>query len=178
MKYYFTICICLVFISCVSSVRTTPKKCSGIPSNTYWGTFENQFSSQVEGYEYNGKLLSYDCALTSFITKKVLYDHFGKWDDSFYLPKERHPIMIWKNRDILYNGSSLTVLATGEEDYGNMHGSIMVFDEQGNDMLQIGAENRKQLIKFVGSLINGNDTTKKDFYKVYWSQVNSEAIAK
>lgn len=178
MKYYLTICICFVLISCSSSIRTNPRKCSKIPSNTYWGTFENQFSSQVKGYEYSGTLFSYDCVLTSFITKKVLYDAYGEWDDLFYLPKERHPIMIWKNRDVLHSGSSLTILATGEEDYENMHGSIMIFDDKGNDMLKTGAENRKQLIKFVGTLIKENDISKKEFYEIYWRQVNPSKLVR
>ncbi|MFC4636432.1 hypothetical protein ACFO3O_21170 [Dokdonia ponticola] len=167
MKYYLTIFSCLVLIGCSSSVRTTPNKCGKLPSNTYWGTFENQFSSKINGYEYTGTLFSYDCVLHSFITKKVLFDYYGKWGDSFYLSDERHPIMIWKNRDILRDGSSLTILATGEEDYGNMNGSMMIFDREGNDMLLLGAEKRKELIEFVGTLIKRNDSKKRDFFEAY-----------
>lgn len=113
----------------------------------------------------------YECVNTSFLTKKVMYDKFGKWDKVINIEGRDHPILVWTNKDLFNNGEKYTVLTYGIEEYYYMYASVMVFSPKNVDLLSNSSSQKLTLTKYFSDLIKSNDVKNTLFYEDYWKMV-------
>lgn len=139
------------------------------------------------------KELRFNATYSSFYTKKVMYEKFGLWNETYRVHKEKHPVLIWKNVNLLNNKELYTVYATGFENSkgdgnqvknnryhqqvkgGNysIYASIMVLDANGKDCLSDDDLSLKNsMIAYFSDGIK-NLTTNNEFYDLYWKTVRN-----
>lgn len=70
-------------------------------------------------------------------THKVMYDKFGKWDKAIYPSNKKSPILLWEKVDLFSNGEKYNVYTNGTEEWKHINASVMIFDENENDMLSM-----------------------------------------
>jgi len=117
--------------------------------------------------------LRFNAVYSAMYTKKVMYDHYGKWDREIWPQEAKHPTLIWENRKLLESQEKLfSVAAYGTESRQELCASVMIFDSENRDCLTEKSETKDALIDFFASGIRDLSTNKR-FYKVYWRTVNS-----
>ncbi len=116
--------------------------------------------------------LRFQCAHSALYTSKVMYDRFGKWNKEILPRNRKHPILVWENVDLLSNGRKYNVMTDGLEEYKNIYASVMVFDNDGKDILSGSSTEKVTIAGFFADLIKNNDDGKEGFYEVYWESVD------
>ncbi len=118
----------------------------------------------------------YYCTNSALYLRKALFDRFGKWD--IMLESESpsktliwHSIQLFPEIDRLFY-----VAASGIESRDLTFNSILVFDQEGNDLLQEGSLYREMLLDYFGSMIENlyGTSHKKGFYETYWPAADPE----
>lgn len=95
-----------------------------------------------------------------------MYDKFGEWDIIVNQEQWRISEFIWKKVKLFEDDTIyFQVAAGGLEDRYRMYSSVVVFDQNGRDMLQEGSPYLEKLEHYFGQLIKNNDDEKTDFYK-------------
>lgn len=167
----------LIYLLTISVLSFTSysqeKRCKKIIKNGFKTVLYGEFKSVVNNDTIKLNEVKYECVHTAMYTKKVMYDKFGKWHKEIYSNSERHPILIWENIKLFANDSTKFTIATnGLESIETIYASILVFDENNNDLLAKSSPYRDKLVEYFGKLIN-NNSKKEDFYDIYWKTVNS-----
>lgn len=86
---------------------------------------------------------------SSFDTKKLMYDKFGKWDKEVWPKNVRYPIFIWENIKLLNKEEALfSIVATGIENINEYYASVMVYDSDNHDCFTENAHFRESLILY------------------------------
>jgi len=118
--------------------------------------------------------VKFKCVYSAIYTSKVMYDHFGKWDEMFF-PEHLSPaILIWRKVKLFPDDNQLyTVVTHGKEEEFMTYTSIMVSDQQGNDVLEEGALALKA-IDYFKKAIRANNDKERAFYKAYWKEANPD----
>ena len=109
----------------------------------------------------------YECVFSAFYTHKVMYDKFGKWNKAIYPNNTKNPILMWENVDLFSNGKKYNVFTNGNEKRGEIYASIMIFDQNENDLLAEKSTEKDSLINLFGDLLKNNKEWKKSFYEVF-----------
>ena len=175
MKNASSIIILLIIVSCSSSKNVVDqKKCSKHYQNDFSEIIFEQYTtvSNADTVSYNE--IRFQCVYSSFYTQKVMFDKFGKWDQEIYPINSRDPFLMWEGVDLFSNGKEYMVLANGFEGRYQSYASVMVFDEDENDVLSVQYEERDRIAELFAGLIRNQDEGKKSFYEVYWKTVDSE----
>lgn len=167
--------IYLITISLLSFTSySQEKRCKKIIKNGFKTVLYGEFKSVVNNDTIKLNEVKYECVHTAMYTKKVMYDKFGKWHKEIYPNSERHPILIWENIKLFANDSTKFTIATnGLESIETIYASILVFDENNNDLLAKSSPYRDKLVEYFGNLIINENVKKEDFYDIYWKTVNS-----
>jgi hypothetical protein len=118
--------------------------------------------------------LQYHCVRSAMLSKKVLYDKFGKWNYGVFPDSSRHPVLFWEQIQIFENDTTKYTIATyGKEEYNYMYTSFLVLDKEGNDVLT----DPIQLSRFksrLGNLIKSDNKKNRAFFEVYWKSIDPE----
>jgi len=166
--------IVMITITCkVSSFEKVKNECSKTFANDFSKIEIAQFKYAIDKDTSYFNEVRYKCTGSSFYTKKVMFDTFGKWDKALYPKNERHPILLWENKYLSSQDTiSYTIAATGAEEKHTIYTSFLAFDNAGNDLLNDDGS-RKKLTSYFKKAIRSNDQKKKEFYDVYWKEVDS-----
>ena len=63
-------------------------------------------------------------------------------------------------------------MADGVEEWKNIYASVMVFDNEGNDILSDSSSEKLAITEVLADLIRNNDDRKREFYEIYWKMVD------
>lgn len=117
--------------------------------------------------------LRFNAVYSAMYTKKVMYDHYGKWDREIWPKEAKHPTLIWENRKLLESQEKFfSVAAYGTESREELCASVMIFDSENRDCLTEESETKDALVDFFATGIRDLSTNER-FFKVYWRTVNS-----
>ncbi|KQC29435.1 hypothetical protein [Flagellimonas eckloniae] len=175
-KLSFIFTIFLLLNSCKSSKNITDKKCPRHISKSIKGTSIDQFKYTLGKDTLSYNEVKFYCVYnTAFYTHKTMYDKFGKWDREIYANGERHPILLWENIKLFEKDSTLFTIATlGDESEKTIYASFMAYDNNGNDLLN-DIIYKEKLVNYFKDLIHKSKPEKRDFYKIYWSMVDTKS---
>lgn len=115
---------------------------------------EAQTSFKIESFE------------TSLVTKKMLYDWFGKWDS--VLQTEDDPItLVWTNRNVINEANErFTLLAYSSESEEGLYGKVIVLTSKKQDALAFDSPFKEYLNEFLKTVSRQKNNSKR-FYKEY-----------
>lgn len=152
---------------------STKASCQKIIKNGFSQIIYDQFASVINNDTLFVNEIKYRCVHSALYTKKVMYDRFGMWDKAVITERgKRYPNLIWKDIKLFTDlDKKFTVIARGVESRQTIYASIMVFDEEGNDMLTKDSAFQFRLVEFFGYLIKQNSNN-RDFYDVYWKKID------
>lgn len=176
MKLTFLILTLIILLSGLFIACNSPKainhanRCSSFPKNDFLEAKIVSLKSIVDNDTIQYNELRFYCLYSSLYTKKGMFDAFGKWDVMMNEQLGRSSDFVWKDVK-LFNNDTLTfqVAAGGVESRNEMYSSVVVFDQNGKDMLQEGSPYIDKLEHYFGQLIKNNDDKKTDFYKNFKS---------
>lgn len=162
--------------SCKTNQDLITDKCiySNYLNNEFRNITNDKYVAIVNKDTISITQIKYNCVFTEFLSKKVMFDKFGIWDEARYKENERHPILVWRNVQLFSNDETKYMVATtggGEEEY-KIYTSVMVFDESGKDLLAINSNLKNYIAKYFTKLIRNNDENKNEFYSIYWKEVD------
>jgi hypothetical protein len=161
------------FIGCSSVPVKEEKKCYKILKNNFSEIQEAKFVSVVNKDSLFLNEVRYICVYSSMYTKKGMFDRFGKWNKVIYPQKNTHPILVWENVALFPADPTLfTVAALGLESRSTIYASMLVFDQNKEDMLQENSPYKTKLIDYFGEMIKSDDSLKSNFYETYWKMVD------
>lgn len=107
---------------------------------------------------------------TSLVTKKMLYDWLGKWDDILYT-ENNETLLVWSNRNIINEANeSFTLIASSIENNEEMYGIVQVLTSKKQDALAKDSPFREYLNEFLKTVSKQKNKSKK-FYKEYFKVV-------
>lgn len=107
---------------------------------------------------------------TSLVTKKMLYDWLGKWDDILYT-ENNETLLVWSNRNIINEANeSFTLIASSIENDEEMYGIVQVLTSKKQDALAKDSPFREYLNEFLKTVSKQKNKSKK-FYKEYFKVV-------
>lgn len=161
---------CLGFtISCNSGKPPTAiNKCKTFPPNDFSEAIIVSLESVVNHDTVFFNELRYLCVYNSSYTKKGMYDSFGKWDEMINPEYGRISELVWKDVKLFEDDTlRFQVAAGGIESRYEMYASVMVFDENGNDMLREGSPYVEKIIDLFAGYIFDNDNKNMDFYRQF-----------
>ena len=169
--------IILLLISCsVSNRKEDSNRCSRTYTNDFKRIVFEKFDTSITNDSLRLNEVRFECINTSFAVKKVLYDKYGMWDKAIYLKNKKHPILIWNYRKLIKDQKGqYQIAAYGAEERKTIYASAMVVNESGEDMLLSTSNTRTEIIETLSELIKTNNNTKRDFYEVYWKEVDPSA---
>ncbi|NLN26106.1 MAG: hypothetical protein GX163_10790 [Bacteroidetes bacterium] len=172
MKAIYVSILFSVFLSCASSPKTAKGKCPKIYENDFTEILNDVYITIHEKDTLRINEIRYKCVYSSFYTHKAMYDKYGKWDKAIFPNNRNYPILMWHNIDLFSNEKKYTVLTNGLEEWEHIYASVMVLDENENDILAAPTEEKIALTNLFGDLIKNNNLNKRDFYEAYWKMVD------
>ena len=142
------------------------------------------YNFTLNGKKLSVKELRFNAVYSSFYTKKVMFDNFGKWDKIISIKKTRHPLLVWQNIKLDKNQEKeYTIIARSFEDTTadknvlkrkdeefSIYASVIVLDADFNDCFS-NTKDKENIINYFSEGIK-NLTNSELFYNTYWSLVN------
>lgn len=173
MKSFFFFIILFSLMSCSSQRVGQEMKCPEIYKKDFTNiVHEKYWTSNGEKTVFYNEI-RFECVYSPFYTHKVMYDRFGKWDKEIYPENKRYPFMVWDNVDLFSDGKKYKVITHGIEEWKHIYASVMVFDENGKDLLADSSSKKSLLTNFFADLIrNMDDDEGGDFYEAFWKTVD------
>ncbi|MDO5509491.1 MAG: hypothetical protein Q4F57_02230 [Weeksellaceae bacterium] len=180
MRIAFTFALVFLILNCSSQQITSvldprnEKYCKKLYDNNFTEIAFDKFIT-VNGQD--SLIITdvrYHCGNSSLYTHKAMYDRYGKWHRALYAQNREHPILVWQNVDLLSNGKRYTVLTAGLESMKHMYSSVMVLDENEQDILGQNTDERKMIVNHFGNLIRKNSEKNRSFYETYWPEVDPD----
>jgi hypothetical protein len=105
------------------------------------------------------------CTHNPFVLSKLLFEELGHWDATYIDKKKKSVLVFWTNVKIEGINKKFTY---GTTSYYDCLSSIIVYDENDNDMLAPNSKYREILLENFRERINNYDTEKKSLYNQYW----------
>lgn len=166
----FLLVLCLVFVSCGSNTNTSEVKCN-YPYNSIKPpkVIKSNFIVAKDTLVYNE--IRFTCVPSAMLSKKIMFDKFGKWDGKVMVPNETHPILIWNDVNLLEDGKLVTVIAFGQESRENITTSIMLVDESNADIIGRDSIVDESYKRYFLKALKWRKEGEK-FYKDYWKMVD------
>lgn len=126
-----------ITIQASSQIIVANEKCPKIYKNHYTEILNEKYEtvSNKNTIAYNE--IRFECVFSAGYTHKVMYDKFGKWDKAIYPSNKKSPILLWEKVDLFSNGKKYHVYTNGTEEWKHINASVMIFDENENDMLSM-----------------------------------------
>jgi hypothetical protein len=175
MKSFYLIIVLLLIFSCSTSQKAVKnKKCGRLFKNGYSEILNDKYETVYNKDTITYNEIRFECVFSSFYTRKVMFDKFGIWDKAIFPSNKNHPILLWEKVDLYSNGKKYNVYTDGIEDWSHIYASVMIFDENDNDLLSLDSPDRENLTKYFADLIKKNKIEKIDFYEIYWKTVRQK----
>lgn len=176
MRYFLAIFITCLLLSCSTTTEISlPKKCGSYPENKFENISIEKFKSIVNKDTLFYNELKFNCVNNASYLNKGMYDRFGKWHEMISGSNTLNPILLWKRIQLFENDTTkFTVATRGFEGLGSIYASVLVFDENDNDLLSTNSKYKPKLIEYFSNMIFNNDKKKKEFYELYWKTVSPE----
>ncbi len=103
---------------------------------------------------------------TALVTKKMMFDWYGKWDKVLYT-ETQHSLLIWTNRRIINESTeTFTVIASSLETNEGLFGSIQILTSDNRDALAYDSPYREYLNEFIKTLSKQKNRNMR-FFKEY-----------
>ena len=151
------------------------KRCESASFNSYEKIVEESSHMIFNGNNLHYNEVRFECVKSPLISKKVMYDKFGKWNSKIDSKREESPILIWKNVQLFPTDSTrFTVAANGMENEKKVFASVIVLDQENKDLLSHESEYKELLINYFSAMILTHDQSKRIFYKIYWTEVDPQ----
>ena len=175
MKNSIYILIVLLPLFSLQAQSENVKKCNRYLVNNYKRTSIDKFSTIIERDTIIINTAKYYCSYSSLYLHKAMFDQYGKWDITYQLKNPKQRVLVWNNIKLFTDSNiSYTVATSGLEDEKGMFTSVFVFDENNKDMFSETSNKRDYLLNYFGEMIKNNKSRKKEFYKVFWKEVDIE----
>ena len=177
MKYIIVILFSFLFLSCYTSAPRTYR--SGDIECIYSDSYEfAQLNMGHRKFLMNGDSTTFSemrfhCVGGAMRTKKIMFDTYGRWNKVLYIDGSTHPMLIWENVALLDNGIEYDVFVDGIESKKISYSSVMVFDEQNQDVLSKESEVLDSLSKHFVNLVKMKNGV-SSFYEQYWKMVDPQ----
>ncbi len=157
----------------VQAQTSEKNKCYTYLKNNYKQYRIHKFFSINKKDTLSVNTARYECVYSTLYLNKVMFDKYGKWDELYRLAEPKQVVLVWNNIK-LFDDSEIkyTIATSGLEGDGLMYTSVFVFDENNNDMFSESSTKKDFLLRYFGKLIKKNKSSNKDFYKVYWKEVD------
>ncbi|MGJ8684408.1 MAG: hypothetical protein ACSHWW_07285 [Nonlabens sp.] len=151
-------------------------KCHRFVKNDFGSITERKTYQLINNDTIIATEVKFECVFNPFTTQKMMFDNFGKWNE-FLTPNDRDhgKVLKWDNVQLFENDTKkFTVLADCVENHQTMYASILVIDENGNDMLDSSSVYKDKLIEFFSQRIRANKSNDDDFEELYWTTFDPE----
>lgn len=176
MRYTLTILITSLFLSCSTTKNKSLHKCGSLPENKFESISEDKFITIIDKDTISFNEIKFNCVYNASYLEKGMYDKFGRWHQAIYNNNSRHPILLWEGIKLFENDTTkFTIASRGFEGLGIIYTSVLVFDENNNDLLSANSAYKSKLIEYFSNMILTNDKKKEDFYEQYWKTVSPES---
>jgi hypothetical protein len=173
MKSIYITIIFFIFTSFLSSqIVVKETKCPKIYENKFTEILNEKYIAINNNDTTTINEIRFECVYSSFLTHKVMYDEYGKWNKEIYPNNRKDPILMWKNIDLFSNGKQYTILTNGLEEWKHIYASVMVLDENEKDILSEQTDEKIAITNLFAELIKKHNPEKRNFYKVYWKMVD------
>lgn len=144
------------------------EQCSEYHKNGFSRISIGEYRNVIDNDTVNYDEVRFECVHISFITQKVLFDHFGKWDKALTQQDYHGLLLMWQNVDLFSNGKRYTVVADGRESRNITYGSFMAFNQEGEDIVAENLAEKDEIIKLFKKWIRNNDLDDRAFFDTYW----------
>ena len=173
MKGIYITILFSIFLSCSSSQKAVKEtKCPKIYESNFTEILNEKYRAINNNDTTAINEIRFECVYSALYTHKVMYDKYGKWNKEIYPSNRNYPILMWKNIDLFSNGKRYTILTNGLEEWKHIYASVMVLDENEDDILSEQTDEKIAVTNLFAELIKNNNPEKKDFYEVYWKMVD------
>lgn len=103
---------------------------------------------------------------TSLVTKKMLYDWFGKWD-SVIQTEDDPTTLVWTNKKVINEANeAFTLIASGYESEEGLYGKVIVLTSKKQDALAFDSPFKEYLNEFLKT-VSRKQIKSKRFFKEY-----------
>jgi len=106
-------------------------------------------------------------SLTS--TQKALYQKYGKWDQTLVSENINGYTLAWKGIELFSNEDEFTVLASSNEERNNSYASVIVLDENGNDIAINNNTIKQKIALVIGEMIWSTDLRNHKFNDAFYA---------
>mgnify|MGYP006282809119 CR=1 FL=1 len=152
-----------------------PEPCPYVQKNDYSFISENQLKLKVDKKKLFLTEVKYECAYSAMYTAKVMFDKYGIWDEVLYPRSKKRPVFLWRNVQLFPKDTRrFNIAVNGRESTKTIFASVLVFDNNGADLLAEDSPYKEELVQHFASMINNEDANKREFYEHYWKLVNPE----
>ncbi|GGF08795.1 hypothetical protein SAMN05443634_102188 [Chishuiella changwenlii] len=120
-------------------------------------------SSIVVNAQTSFKIESFE---TSLVTKKMLYDWFGKWDNIAQTDDD-DTALVWTNRKVINEANeTFTLIASSSETEEGLYGSVIVLTSKSQDALAFDSPYKEYLNEFLKTIARKKSNSKR-FFREY-----------
>ncbi len=163
--------IVLLFIFTFSCKPTEVSKEISCP--TYKILDENQISWSTFAFKGDESKslnqLSF-CTHHPNIVAEIIFEDYGKWNKIYYETKNNNPMLLWEDIFLEKIGIKVDVSTSS---YNDRYSSIIIFDNNGKDLLTDNSEYKTILVDYFVEKINSYEKLKQSkFMEEYWKEVN------
>lgn len=102
-------------------------------------------------------------------TQKVMFDKYGKWDQTLKSENSNGYVLAWKNIRLFNNEKEYIVLASSHEERNNTYASVIVLDINGMDIVENNYAMNQKIALLFGKMIWSNDRKNKKFFDVFYA---------
>lgn len=178
MKYniFYMISFSIVLYSCKTQKIEEPEK---ISCRTYQiedlkqVSYHERFIEDIFNKSFNEVRF---CNYHPSIIAEITYEKSGKWNKIIRTGKKKPSILLWNNIYIEGIGKPLNFATTT---YDDKFSAVMIFDDEGNDMLSNTSGKKVFLINYLIYEINSYDKIhKSDYSKESWKAINLKSYKK
>lgn len=152
----------LIFLFGTASFAQETDKCNFILKENKFSTAKVKSVESIVGQDTIAiNELRFTCTICACTTGQIMFDRFGKWSKA--LPNK---MLVWQNVKLFDDSNKkYTVATSGNESFQSLYSSVMVFDENNQDMLR---EESSKIISYFTEMIHKNNKSKeKKFMKEY-----------
>lgn len=136
------------------------------PKNSFEKAEITDFYSIVQNDTITFKELKFTGVHSMHYIQKGIYDRFGKWDQAIY---SYDTLLVWNKVKLFKDDNKLfKVVGKGGRKWLHPYTSVMVFDQNDNDLLVKNSEYLKRLKDYFSTLIKTNNNSQVDFYIEFW----------
>lgn len=163
-------------LACVSKKKQSSQSishCSYSFENDFERVTNHKQDYLIEGDTISLNIFNFECTNTAFYTSWSMCNLFGEWDESLQLENDIFKTyLIWKNKDLLFDGSDNTIITCGQETKQGTTSSFMVLDQNGRDIFEQDTILKQKYIDFFAKEIRKKKDKKMTtiFYQKYIKQ--------